>query len=459
MGNAMRKYALKLSILAYCVWQSADLLVAWSSNSPERIGWLAFCVWLLPVLPLKRFASSRGDSPQNMFLGGAVLLTFLGQLTWLNCLQHLGLALAIVGWKQPIVGQRLWLISIAFWMPAVGWLTSGTLGGFEAVARVILLGALVAWLVLLNGPRREPGRLHVWRAVLPLLILLCVFTRAHADPFVYSPVQSPARPFGLDIVDQVALAASDTESSDFQTNTLPLMAPLIDENLATYDPGSDFVALRPDALALAVAADVRVYFVEEQTGYHNSLGFNTGGGGIDTGNPLLIFPDATHPRNNNRRRRAPLLPGDFVAMGQFDGGTHLDFFLVSDGARGGTDVFSTQSDLNPDGIEQVVAFAQVQSPYLLLGFEDRLRPRRYDLNDVLTAVYLGEENVQWLIDNAPLNGVPAPEPASIWIVVAGATVWLCRARRKRGVATRKRDSGGDRLASIRSGGGLGCDKR
>jgi len=436
----MRKYALKLSILGYCVWHSADLLGAWSSNSAERIAWVSFCVWVLPVLPLKRFASSRGDAPQNVLLGVAVLLTFLGQLTWLNCLQHLGLALAVVGWKQPIVGQRLWIISSALWMPAVGWLSSGTLGGSEALARVILSAALVAWLLFLNGPRREhqrTGRLRVWRMAVPLLICLCVSTRAHADPFVYSPVQSPARPFGLDIVDLVALAASDTESSDFQANTLPLLAPLINENLGAYDPGSDFVAVHPDSLTLTVAADVRVYFVDEGTNYHNSLGFNTGGGGIGTGNPLLIFPDAT--RKKKRKIDAPLLPGDFVAMGQFEDGTHLDFFLIADGAKGGTDIFSTQTDLNPDGLDHVVAFAQVESPYLLLGFEDRLGGGDNDLNDVLSAVYLGEENVQWLIDNAALNGVPAPEPSSIWILVAGSAAWLCRARRKRRLAETKRE--------------------
>jgi len=267
-------------------------------------------------------------------------------------------------------------------------------------------------------------------------------------------VQSPARPFGLDIVDQVALAASDTESADFQANTLPSMAPLINENLGTYDPDNDFVAIRPDSLTLAVAADVRVYFVDEATNYHNSLGFNTGGGGIGTGNPLLIFPAASR-KKSKRKVSEPLLPGDFVATGQFDSGTHLDFFLVSDGAGGGTDVFSTQKDLNLDGIDHVVALAQVQSPYLLLGFEDQLGGGDNDLNDLLSAVYLGEENVQWLIDHAAQNGVPAPEPSTIWILVAVSAAWLYRARRKKRLAMKKHDSRagtmGERSAEGRPG--------
>ena len=53
-------------------------------------------------------------------------------------------------------------------------------------------------------------------------------------------------------------------------------------------------------------------------------------------------------------------------------GTKLDFFLIADGANGGTNVFSTNSSLNKDGVNHVMsyAFAVPGSSYLLISFED-----------------------------------------------------------------------------------------
>lgn len=65
------------------------------------------------------------------------------------------------------------------------------------------------------------------------------------------------------------------------------------------------------------------------------------------------------------------MPGDFVNLGSFKAGTLLDFFLISNGANGGNNVFSsTDSKLNTDRINHVVSFTQVNSPYVLVSFED-----------------------------------------------------------------------------------------
>jgi hypothetical protein len=55
-------------------------------------------------------------------------------------------------------------------------------------------------------------------------------------------------------------------------------------------------------------------------------------------------------------------------------------------------VFWTDIDRNLDGIDHVVAFAHVDSPYLLPGFEDLYGGGDRDYNDVLFAVYVGEQN-------------------------------------------------------------------
>jgi len=233
-----------------------------------------------------------------------------------------------------------------------------------------------------------------------------------------SPIQSSARPFGLDIVDQVQLAGSDSDSAEFQTDVLPTVNEWINLNLSENQAVevTSSIKLDPSKLSLATASDARVYFVGEGAGYHNTLGFNTGGGGISTGNPLLIFPDASSSSSyyggvsntGVRSASAPLLPGDFVDLGTLEAGTQLDFFLISNGANGGTNVFSTDTSVNPDGIDHVVAFALTDSPYLLIGFEDLYGGGDLDYNDLLFVVDIGTTNVEVLTS--------APEPSSLMIL-------------------------------------------
>jgi len=247
------------------------------------------------------------------------------------------------------------------------------------------------------------------------LLMICVML-VHAGLTASaetSPVQSSARPFGLDIVGPVQLAGSDADSAVFQSETLPTMNELINtslsENTSIEDTSS--ISLDPSNLYLATESDVRVYFVGEGAGYHNTLGFNVDGGGISSGDPLLIFPDATSSdsylgdvsNTGVRSASAPLLPGDFVDLGNFEAGTQLDFFLIANGANGGTNVFSTDTSVNPDGINHVYALAD--SPYLLIGFEDLYGGGDLDFNDLLFVVDIGTANV-----NALTN---APEPSTL----------------------------------------------
>jgi hypothetical protein len=179
-------------------------------------------------------------------------------------------------------------------------------------------------------------------------------------------------------------------------------------------------ALDPSKLSLVTQYDARVYFVSERTLYHNTLGFNTGGGGIDTGDPSLIFPDAS--TKNKRRIDYPLQSGDFVDLGSQRAGTQLDFFLIANGARGGTDVYSTQNSANPDGLSFASVYAVQDSPYLLIGFEDVNRSTR-DYNDLVFAVDVGVRNV------AALASVP--EPSSILLLSSlFLTIGLIKRRKK-----------------------------
>lgn len=230
-------------------------------------------------------------------------------------------------------------------------------------------------------------------------------------------VQSTVRPAGLDIVAPVMQAGSDAQSAQFQADVLPGMLDFIDTNLGESQSVSNVssIALDPSNLYLANDASVRVYFLGEGAGFHNTLGFNTEGPSIDSGNPLLIFPDASSAnsyyqygdQNAWRSQSAPLMPGDFVDLGVLEAGTQLDFFLIANGAYGGSTVWSTDSSVNSDGLIHTVSLVEEGSPYLLIGFEDLYGGGDKDYNDLLFAVDIGAANVSYLAN---------PEP-STWLIM------------------------------------------
>jgi hypothetical protein len=165
-----------------------------------------------------------------------------------------------------------------------------------------------------------------------------------------------------------------------------------------------------------------VYFVGDNTSKHSSLGFNTTGGGVTSGNPKLIFPDAsesttlTKPKGSKtweltRTTTDPLLPGDFVSLGTLQAGTSLDFFLISQRTTRITDVFSTETSLNPDGLKHALVFAREDSPYLFIGFEDTYASTGSGSGkDVLFAVDIGASNVNALVN--------MPEPSTLLILTS-----------------------------------------
>lgn len=241
--------------------------------------------------------------------------------------------------------------------------------------------------------------------------------------------QSSARPFGLEIVDHVRVRNSDRRAKDFRKDFLKDFSRLDSQSLSrSITHGNQTsVLVDPSKIRLQHDYDTRVYFVNSSSAYHNTLGFNTSGGGIGSGNPQLIFPDASS-RSRNRSRNQTLRSGDFVNLGTTKAGTKLDFFLIADGARGGTNVFSTEDSVNPDGIRHVMSHAQIfsDSPYLMLAFEDLYGGGDEDYNDLIVAIDVGQENVKSLVKT-----IGAPEPgAFVSLIMFVGVVFELRRRRK-----------------------------
>ena len=259
-------------------------------------------------------------------------------------------------------------------------------------------------------------------------------TKVAVDAPKVSPVQAAARPFNLDIAGPVYLAGSDTRSAAFQAGELPTMINTVNQNLGEYKPLNNIAskALDPSKLVLSTDAQVRVYFVAEGAGYHNTLGINMSGTGIATGNPKLIFPDASSQQSSYkfgsdqggsvRTAGAPLMSGDFVDFGTMKAGQKLDFFLVADGANGANKlhVWTASPKVNSDGIQHMASFGVKDSSYLLLSFEDMAGGGDRDYNDIVFAVQIGAKNVAALAN---------PEPRSaLTFLLLGATVYVVRRR-------------------------------
>lgn len=273
---------------------------------------------------------------------------------------------------------------------------------------------------------------------LPLALIAVLVTSTSVSAGTVSPVQSNARPFGLEIAGLVQLAGSDAAAADFMNNSLPGLRESVAQNLTERSslPNVSNLALDPSALTLQNAADVRAYFVGEGAGYRNTLGFMTTpydpNQGFANTDAKLIFPDASSSQSYLnpggspvRTQSTPLLEGDFVELGNFEAGTSLNPFLISNGANGGTDVFTNVAGQNSDGLQHFVSLAVANSPYLLIGVEDLRGGGDLDYNDVVFVLDIGTENVSYLVSQT------VPLPPAVFVLTAPALGLVFRRKRDR----------------------------
>jgi hypothetical protein len=254
-----------------------------------------------------------------------------------------------------------------------------------------------------------------------------------------APVQSSADPDKLAIAGPVMVGGSDASSKSFDATVLPEALAFIKANLpeGKNNSQSPVVAkVDPSKLTLANATDLRATFVYEGAGYANTLGLNTTGIGIKSGNPEIIFPNVSSTDGfdnqgavGTRTASEPLLPGDFVNLGKYAAGTTLDFFLIANGANGGNTVYnSTSAASNPDHLDHVGMFSptmfvvpQLNSPYLFVSFEDLEGGGDKDYNDVIFAFNVGAATVHSLL--------ATPEP-SMYLTLGGFLALAIWAKRR-----------------------------
>ncbi len=238
-----------------------------------------------------------------------------------------------------------------------------------------------------------------------------------------SSIQSKADPLGLPIVGKVMESGSGTAGAQFNKTTLSQALGFVQKNLpeGQDNTGNEKVfSIDPSKLKLAEKVNLQAFFVSQSAGFANTLGFNTTGVGVDSGDPKLIFPNVSSPEDFNpnpannygpRTESQPLLPGDFVNLGTYAKGTPLDFFLIANGANGGNTVFNSGgASANPDGLTHngaftaaVFAVPQLNSPYLFIDFKDWWGGGDKDYNDAVIAINVGAKTINSLL--------ATPEPA------------------------------------------------
>ena len=223
---------------------------------------------------------------------------------------------------------------------------------------------------------------------------------------VYLEIQSPARPFGLDVVEPVQMGGSDSRSQDFADNLLPEILDFIQTNKVN---GNLAALTAPDTdtsnLTLLNPADLRVYFVADNGSYHNSIGMNFAGAAADEYVPTLIFPDAStmYPEDQGQNgdwapisEEYPLIPGDFIDIGSVDAGSYLDFFIIPRGATEAanpSEAYVTDKTLNEDQTSHMRILGVAGDSMLVIGFEDLKNGGDQDYNDVVIAVDIGQQNL------------------------------------------------------------------
>jgi len=189
-------------------------------------------------------------------------------------------------------------------------------------------------------------------------------------------------------------------------------------------------SLDPSKLSLQYDYDINIFFLNEGANYRNQLGAIGNG---TTEFEQIVFNDITCVKNcSHTSYRSPWEPlgtpdgkpleiGDYYNLGVVKAGTSLDFFLRRDGYnRATTDIWYTQTALNSDGIQHVMAYEFKN--YLVLAWEDLNGGGDQDYNDVIFAVDLGDGNIDALVETSE------PQASRIsWIpLLFGAGLWIKR---------------------------------
>lgn len=136
------------AVLAFAAWSSRDLVEAWRHSPLDRLGWLAFAVWLAPALISSLQGPQRPWSPLGgSLLGVGVLALVVGAAADVRAANYAALALAISAVARPMGPTfGFWLFAALSWMPALTWAAKALTAPGLITLRLLL--PAVSWAVI-----------------------------------------------------------------------------------------------------------------------------------------------------------------------------------------------------------------------------------------------------------------------------------------------------------------------
>ncbi len=163
------------------------------------------------------------------------------------------------------------------------------------------------------------------------------------------------------------------------------------------------VELDPTRLEMKTDYDSRAYLLGLTPRYQETLGLSP----AESGSPAGATPSRTSlsrsrfpapqlnepPSSSSGSDRGGL---GFVDLGNLQGGTVLDFFMISEAVSRGSGLFNLTQGNGSRSMQQVIAYAVPDSPYLLLAFANAFGGGQQNFMDMVIALEIGMENVRAL---------------------------------------------------------------
>lgn len=154
MNSFFKKFlGVELAVVAFSAWQSRALPSAWIHAPYDRLGWLAFLVWIAALPYLARRGAAPGQAYPLPSLA-ALALALAGKISEVNALTFAALAVSLCAFARPGAARALWLAGSVSWMPALGWWAHSWPVAAVAGLRLAVAVATCAGLLLARKPIR-----------------------------------------------------------------------------------------------------------------------------------------------------------------------------------------------------------------------------------------------------------------------------------------------------------------
>lgn len=126
-----------IAVLAYSLWNSAELINTWLTAPVEYGIWIAWLIWLAPApvyfilealhasnhskTTTKASLPRKYPAANYILLGFSIGFSLFGLIASLHTFHYFGLALAISALIPWTWRHIIWILCSAIWMPGLGW--------------------------------------------------------------------------------------------------------------------------------------------------------------------------------------------------------------------------------------------------------------------------------------------------------------------------------------------------